>query len=61
MNVFESAADLTEYVDNLVFRNLFALVLIDEVLQTSIAEFYHNHGDLIVFDEIYYLSYVRMV
>ena len=61
MNVFETAEDLNEYVNNLVFLYLFPLILINEVLQTAIAEFHHNHGNVIVFDEIYYLSYMRML
>jgi hypothetical protein len=50
MNVFESAADLIENVENLVFWNLFAFIFIDEVLQVSMAEFHHNSWNIIEFD-----------
>jgi hypothetical protein len=60
MKVFESAEDLREYGKNIFFRNLFAFISVNKVLQTSIAKFHNNHGNFVMFDEINYLSDVRM-
>ena len=61
MNVFESSANLCEYDENVFFGNLFSLILIKEVLQSSIAQLHNNHGNFVVLYEINYLSDVRMV
>jgi hypothetical protein len=61
MNVFESSAYLCKYDENVFFRNLFALILIEIVLQTSIAELHYNHRNFVVLYEINYLSDVKMV
>ena len=61
MNVFKSFAYLRENVDNIFFWHVFALILINKVLQTSVAEFHYNHWRIVLLDKILYLLDVRMM
>jgi hypothetical protein len=61
MNVFESFAYLSHNVENIFFWNVLALILINKVLYTSVAELHYNHWRIAFLDEILYLHDVGMI
>ena len=61
MNVFQSSANLSKYVKNIFFWNLFALILINKILQTAFTEFHYNCGGIVLLDQILYLYYIKVI
>jgi hypothetical protein len=57
MKLSESAADLFENGKYIFFGDVFALILIDKVFLTSIANFHYNDGKIIVSHYIYINSF----